>query len=108
MRMSHLVLPVQVQIPRTKSDRHNKIPRYVSNSFKFFLSFNQKHTRGGGGYQGRGGNRGGYNNHGGGHRGGYDGGYGRGGYGGRGGGGHGGYGNNRGGSHRGNYRTGSK
>ena len=36
MRMSHLVLPVQVQIPRTKSDRHNKIPRYVSNSFKFF------------------------------------------------------------------------
>ena len=34
--MSHLVLPVQVQIPRTKSDRHNKIPRYVSNSFKFF------------------------------------------------------------------------
>ena len=37
MRMSHLVLPVQVQIPRTKSDRHNKIPRYVSNSFKFLF-----------------------------------------------------------------------
>ena len=31
----HLVLPVQVQI-RIESDRHNKIPRYVSNSFKFF------------------------------------------------------------------------
>lgn len=35
--MSHLVLPVQVQIPRTKSDRLNKIPRYVSNSFKFLF-----------------------------------------------------------------------
>ena len=30
----HLVL--QVQIQRIESDRHNKIPRYVSKSFKFF------------------------------------------------------------------------